>query len=323
VLGAIILAQALTLAVSGPTTSPEYLPLRVAEAEGYFAREGLRVSLRTTRAEPGAAEALAQGQADLAATSLEAMLRFGPRAPRQAPRLVLGLTAAPPVALVVAESQKELVRSVEHLPGTRVGVTSPGAPEHAWLAWVLVRAGLSPAQIWLISRGDRGLTQAVESGDVHAALVHEPAASRLLGAGQARLLVDLRTPEAVSRALGASTVNAAVFMRADRPVPDRHLAAFQRAVLAAEEHLAAASAEVLAARLPSSVTVPRDEFEARVQACRGLYLPEGAVTVDQVRETLTVIRAHLPLPVTARVPAPETLIHVPARRPVRPPAAAR
>ncbi len=322
-LGAIILAQALTLAVSGPTTSPEYLPLRVAAAEGYFAREGLTVTLKTTRAEPGAAEALAQGQADLAATSLEAMLRFGPRTPRQGPRLVLGLTAAPPVALVVAETQKELVRSLEHLPGTRVGVTTPGAPEQAWLAWILARAGLSPAQIWLVSRGERGLSQAVETGDVHAALVREPAVSRLLGAGQARLLVDLRTPATVRQALGAATVNAAVFMRADRPLPDRHVAAFTRAVLAAERRLATATAPELAERLPASITAPPEDFEARLEACRALYLADGAVTVDQVRETLTVIRAHLPLPVTARIPPPEELLHVPARRPVKPPAAAR
>jgi len=100
-LGLIVLLQALTLAVSGPPTSSEYLPIRVAEAEGHFAREGLTVTIRTTRAESGAAEALAQGQVDLAATTLEAVLRFGPRSATQAPRLVFGLTAAPPVALVV------------------------------------------------------------------------------------------------------------------------------------------------------------------------------------------------------------------------------
>src|SRR5206468_3336667 len=159
-LGAIIVAQALTLAVSGPTSSPEYLPLRVAEAEGHFAKEGLVVTLKTTRAEPGAAEALAQGQADLVATSLEAMLRFGPRTPKQAPRLVLGLTAAPPVALVVAESQKELVRSLEDLPGTRVGATAPGAPDQAWLACLLARAGLGPAQVCLVGRAAPGLQHA-------------------------------------------------------------------------------------------------------------------------------------------------------------------
>src|SRR2546426_246990 len=279
-LGAIIVAQALTLAVSGPTSSPEYLPLRVAEAEGHFAKEGLAVTLKTTRAEPGAAEALAQGQADLVATSLEAMLRFGPRTPKQAPRLVLGLTAAPPVALVVAESQKELVRSLEDLPGTRVGVTAPGAPEQAWLAWLLARAGLSPAQVWLVSRGDRGLQHAVETGDVHTALVREPAASRLLAAGQARLLVDLRTPAAVSQALGAATVNAAVFMRADRAVRDRDLAAFTRAVLAAERRVATATAQALSERLPKSITVPADDFEARLAGCRDLY--RAALALDRV-----------------------------------------
>src|SRR5216117_1569852 len=87
VLGAIILAQALTLAVSGPTSSPEYLPLRVADAEGYFAKEGLTVTVKTTRAEPGAAEALAQGQADLAATSLEAMRSEERRVGKECPSL--------------------------------------------------------------------------------------------------------------------------------------------------------------------------------------------------------------------------------------------
>src|SRR2546422_467723 len=299
-LGAIIVAQALTLAVSGPTSSPEYLPLRVAEAEGHFAKEGLAVTLKTTRAEPGAAEALAQGQADLVATSLEAMLRFGPRTPKQAPRLVLGLTGALPVAVVVAESQKELVRSLEDLPGTRVGVTAPGAPEQAWLAWLLARAGLSPAQVWLVSRGDRGLQHAVETGDVHTALVREPAASRLLAAGQARLLVDLRTPAAVSQALGAATVNAAVFMRADRAVRDRDLAAFTRAVLAAERRVATATAQALSERLPTSITVPADDFEARLAGGRDPYLADGAVTVEQVRATLTVLPAPPPLPVTAQ-----------------------
>ena len=114
-LGLIVLLQTLVLAVSGPPTSLEYLPIRVAEAEGYFTLEGLAVTLKTTRAESGAAEALAQGQADLAATTLEAMLRFGLRTPSQAPRLVFGLTAAPPVALLVGASHAGTVRSIDDL----------------------------------------------------------------------------------------------------------------------------------------------------------------------------------------------------------------
>jgi NitT/TauT family transport system substrate-binding protein len=320
-LGAVMLAQALTLIVSGPSSSPEYLPLHVAHAEGYFAKEGLTVTLKATRAEPGAAEALAQGQADLVATSLEAMLRFGPRTARQAPRLVLGLTAAPPVAVLVAESQNEVVRSIEHLPGTRVGVVSLGLPEQAWMDWLLARAGISPAQLWLVTRTERGLLQAVETGDVHAALMREPSVSGLVSAGRARMLVDLRTPEAVRAAFGTMTVNAAVFMRADRPVRDRRLAAFTRAIVAAERRIATAPASVLIERLPESITVSADDFPRRLEACRRLYLGQGAVTAEQVRETLTLVRAHLNMPVTARIPAPDELVHRP-RQAVRPPAAA-
>jgi ABC-type nitrate/sulfonate/bicarbonate transport system substrate-binding protein len=315
VLGLIVLLQALTVVMSGPATSPEYLPLRVAEAEGYFARESLAVTLRMTRAEPGAAEALAQGQADLAATSLDAMLRFGPRAAHQSARLVFGLTAAPPVVLVVPASQTSLVKSIESLPGTRVGLSAPGAPEQAWFAWLLAKWGLSVADVWIVSHGARGLASAMETGDVHAGLVHEPQATRLLASSQALMLADLRTPGAVKDALGVLTVNAAVFMRADRRVPDRQLQAFARAVLAAQRRIAVATPQALAARLTTSVTLPADDFEARLAATRDGYLVDGLVSVEQLQETLALIRAHHPLAATARLPRPEDMLHLdPARR---------
>jgi NitT/TauT family transport system substrate-binding protein len=309
-LGVILLLQTLTLALSGPTTSPEYLPLRVAAAEGLFAREGLDVVLKTTRAEPGAAEALAQGQADLVATSLEAILRFGPRSSQQAPRLVFGLTAAPPVALLIPTSQAAIVKSLDDLPGTRVGVSSPGAPEQAWLGWLLARAGLTLAQVWVVSYGTRGLVSAIESGEVHTGLVPEPFASRLVADGQARVLVDLRTPAAVAQALGGPTVNAAVFVRADRRPRERDLAGFGRAVLAAERRIAEAPAPEVAARLPAQVVGPAGEFAARLEATRGVYLADGLVTAEQVRQTISLIRGHQPLPTTSRVPSPEELLHV-------------
>jgi len=106
------------------------------------------------------------------------------------------------------------------------------------------------------------------------------------------------------------------------PPRDRDLAAFNRAVLAAERRIATATAQALSERLPTSITVPPDDFQARLEASRDLYLADGAVTVEQVRETLTMIRAHLPLPVTARVPPPQELLHV-SRRVLKPPAVAR
>ncbi|HMH50110.1 MAG TPA: ABC transporter substrate-binding protein [Candidatus Acidoferrum sp.] len=307
-IGLILLLQALTIAVSGPPTSAEYLPLRVAEAQGFFVREGLDVTLKTTRAEVGAAEALAQGQADLAATSLEAVLRFATRAATQGPRLVFGLTAAPPVALLLAAPLEAGVRSVDQLAGLRVGIAAPGDPAHTWLMALLARSRLSIAQVETVSLGERGLVTAMETGEVQAGIVAEPAASRLVTEGHAVLLADLRTPAAVERALGQSTLNAGVFMRADRRPAERDLAALVRALVDAERLIATADAETLASRLPRSVTGTGDEFARRLETARALYLLDGAVTVTQLRDSIAVVRAHMPFSPGLRIPRPEELL---------------
>jgi NitT/TauT family transport system substrate-binding protein len=309
VLGLIVLLQALSVAVSGPPTSLEYLPLRVAQAEGYFSREGLSVTLKTPRSEVGAAEALAQGQVDAAATSLEALLRFGPRLPRQRGRLVVGLTAAPVVALVVAAPLAGTIRSVENLAGLRIGVASPGAPEQAWFAELLDRGGLKPSDVDLVSLGSRGLATAFEGGKVQAGVVHEPLASRLINGDRAAVLADLRGPDAVRRTLGHLTVNAAVFVRNDRRPDDRVLTAFARALVAAQRRLATASVPALAERLPGDVVGLAEDFAWRVEAARTLYLIDTVVEPGQVGRTIELIRARLPMAATSRIPKPAELLH--------------
>ena len=300
-LGLIVLLQALTLVVSGPATSPEYLPIWVAAADGHFDRQGLKVTVRPTRSEVGAAEALAQGQADLVATSIEALLRFGSR-DGQSPRLLLGLTAAPPVALVVDTGQAPRVHSVADLTGLRVGITAPGAPEHLWLNVLLARARLTPAQVHIVSAGNHGVARALTAGDVHAAFVSDAVACQLVAERRATVLADLRTPAGAERALGFPTVSAAVFVRGERRPGERELAAFTRAIVSAQERLAAGRTSELATRLPKTVVGSNaTEFEARVQQARALYLPDGRVSEERLEMTVTFLRDSLPLPARARI----------------------
>ncbi len=288
------------LALAGPSTSPEYLPLWVAAAEGHFDRQGLKVTVRTTRSEVGAAEALAQGQADLAATSLEALMRFGTRE-GQSPRLLLGLTAAPPVALVASTAHAPRVREIGHLAGAHIAMAAPGAPENAWLNLLLARARLTPVQVHIISVGATGLERALTNGDVHAAVLGDPGAARLVAERRVTVLADLRTPAAAQRALGAATVSAGVFVRADRRPGERELAAFTNAVLAAEQRLATGLVGDLATKLPPHVVGSAEEFVARVTQAKTVYLPDGRVTADQLENTMQLLRDQLPLPSRARI----------------------
>src|SRR5713226_899016 len=118
---------AITIAVAGPATSPEYLPVHLAQAEGYFAQEKLEVTLKVERSEGEAARMLGRGQADLAATSIDTA--YGQVHVAGAPPLLLfGLTAAPPVAIVVAPSHRTSIRSLADLRGQPVGLPGAGTP---------------------------------------------------------------------------------------------------------------------------------------------------------------------------------------------------
>ena len=116
---------AITIAVAGPATSTEYLPLQVAQAEGYFTQEKLEVALSVERNEGEAARALARGRADLAATSLDAAYREG-HVEGAPPPLFFGLTAAAPVAILVSPSHKETLHTPAQLRGQPVGIPGGG-----------------------------------------------------------------------------------------------------------------------------------------------------------------------------------------------------
>jgi ABC-type nitrate/sulfonate/bicarbonate transport system substrate-binding protein len=311
-LGAVLLLQALTVAVSGPPTSAAYLPIRVAAAEGYFTREGLGVTVRPMRGAVDAADALVAGRVDLAATTLEALARRASGVAGPTLRLVLGLTAAPPVALLGSLALSEPPRSLAALRRRTIGLATPG-PDETWLAAILARAGLTPRAVTIEAAGERDLVRRIETGEVAAALVAEPFASRLLAEPHASLLADLRTPRAAADALDARTVDAAVFARADRLPDPEALAAFTRAVLAGEQRIAAGDAAALGARLSPAISARPEEFAARVAAAREFYLSEGVVSVEQVRASLALIRARMPLPGASTFPRPDQLLIRPPR----------
>jgi NitT/TauT family transport system substrate-binding protein len=292
---------AITIAVAGPASSPEYLPVHLAQAGGYFVQEKLQVTLKIERSEGDAALALARGRADIAATSLDAAYRLGHTAGAP-PQLIFGLTAAPPVALLVSPIHKDTVRSPSDLRGQPVGLPGIGTPEQAMLATILSRADVKIHQVPLRTFSNRGLAGALKQGEVAAAVMADPWVTRLVTEDTASILVDLRTRAGAARWLGAETVHAAVFVRAEGRPGDQELAALVRALLRAAAKVAEAPAEALAAILPGAVTGQPDDFSLRVAGARQIYLPRGQVTEDMLKASVAQARERSPFPAALKLP---------------------
>lgn len=297
----VLLQASLTIAVSGPITSAEYLPLHAAQAHGDFAAQRLTVTLRPTRSDADAAEALGAGRVTLAATSLDAALRLG-HADGRPPLLVWGLTAAPPVAVLVSPTAAETIRSIGDLVGQTVALPAPGTPEDRALALLLVRARVPISGVRLQSMGERGAVRALGAGDVSAAVLAEPYVSRLVEDGKARVLADLRTATAAAAAFGGPTVHAAIFARAGSVPEARTLRALGAALEAAIGRLSGGDPAAAAGGLPDAVIGSPADFAARLASARDLFLPGGRVTPEALQRSLGLIRRRAPLPVAVKVP---------------------
>jgi NitT/TauT family transport system substrate-binding protein len=297
----VLLQAALTIAVAGPATSPEYLPLHVAQAEGLFTAQQLTVTLRPTRSDAAAAELLGGGQTQLAATSLDTALRLG-SADGAPPRLVWGLTAAPPVALLVAPGRAETIRSAADLVGQTVGIPAPGTAEDQVLGILLARAGVALHRVQVRSLGERGVARALEAGEVAAAVLGEPHTSRLVEGGMARVAVDLRTAGGAAAALGGPTVNAALFVRAGTELPPDTLRGLRAALQAAVARVASTEPAALQPGLPPAVIGSAGDFAARVRGARDLLLVDGRVAPAALERSIELVRARAPLPAKVKLP---------------------
>jgi hypothetical protein len=299
----VVLAQAmLTIATAGPATAPEYLPLWVAQAEGYFAQERLAVSLVPTRTETAAAETLARGQADLAATSLDAAMVFGATGGRP-PRLVFGLTATPSVALLVPTVRKDAIRDLGDLAGSTLGIPAPGTPAELMLLALLARARVPVPRVTVKSFGERSLAGAIESGEISAGMLPDPYATHLIEEGKAVALVDLRQRGARERWLGSPGVHSALFVRAESQLGSAELTPLCRALLRALARIETAAPEDLQTKLPASIVgFPPEDFAVRLLGARGTYLHDGRVTGAMLESSLAVVRSRGPIPAKVKVP---------------------
>lgn len=297
----VVLQTTISIAVAGPPTSAEYLPLRVAAAEGYFAEEKIAVALESTRAEAPAAEALGRGRVALAATSLDAALLHG-HTGGAPPRVVFGLTAAPPVALLVSAARKDMIRALPDLAGKTIGIPAPGTPADLVLSSLLARARIRMDQVSAVSHGERGLVGALESGAVAAAIMGDPWATRLVEEGKAVVLVDLRQRDEAARWLGEPTVHAGLFVRADTTLGPAELVPIARALLRALALVRRATAEELERKLPASVVVSAEDFAARLRGARESFLPDGRVSPQMLAAGVALARDRSAIPAKVNIP---------------------
>lgn len=163
----------LRLAVS---RGPVSLPVYVAEAMGYFQREGLQVQIRECTSGRECAAMLHRGEADVGTAAELVVVLDNLKKPELA--VLAAMTASWKQLRVVAHRQSG-VDAAQGLAGKRIGTVKGTSAEyflHAWLNYHRI----DPARVDIVGYSPTALAGALDKRQVDAIAVWEPEVSRAL-----------------------------------------------------------------------------------------------------------------------------------------------
>src|SRR5258707_1492155 len=178
-----------------------YLPNMLTQRLGYFAQQGLDVTLIDEASGQSAENEVLAGQVDAGSGSYNHTIEL--QAAGKQMEAVVQLDIAPGEAEMVSAKEANQIHSFADLKGKNLGVTELGSGTHTLSIALLHKAGLAPDQAHFVpvGAGDTFIA-AMQQGKIDAGMTTEPTISRLIKAGVGKVLVDLRTPETTRTALG-------------------------------------------------------------------------------------------------------------------------
>lgn len=268
-------AEKLTIIVGG-MEKQIYLPAMLAQQLGYFKDEGLDVDLLNSRAGVEAENELLAGAAQGVVGFYDHTIDL--QAKGKFILSIVQFSQAPGEVELVSTKQADAIKSPADFKGKTLGVTGLGSSTDFLSQYLAVRAGLKPGDYALLPVGaGNTFIAAMKQDQIQAGMTTEPTIARMLKTGEAKILVDLRTPELTTAALGGPYPAASLYVQ--RNWLDTHKAEAQKlanALVKTMRYIASHSAEEIADKMPKDYYAGDKELYIKGLAeGKAQYTPDG------------------------------------------------
>ncbi|WP_201375196.1 ABC transporter substrate-binding protein [Ktedonobacter robiniae] len=266
-----------------------YLPNMLAKRLGYFDQAGLDVTLIDEASGQSSENQVLAGQVDAGSGSYDHTIDL--QAAGKGMESVVQLDVAPGEAEVVSAKEAGQIKTIADLKGKNLGVTELGSGTQNLTIALLAKAGISQDQVHFIpvGAGDTFIA-AMQQGRIDAGMTTEPTISRLTTKGIGNVLVDLRTPESTSAALGGPYPFICVFMKNE--YVNSHKDTVQKLVNAyvkTMKWIHTHSAEEIAAQMPADYYAgDKDLYITALKNQYAIYSPDGKMPQGGPESVLSV-----------------------------------
>ncbi|MCW5635583.1 MAG: ABC transporter substrate-binding protein [Rubrivivax sp.] len=189
-----------TIAVGGKNLL-YYLPLTIAETQGFFKAEGLDLTIADFAGGARALQAVVGGSADVVSGAFEHTVNMQFKGQAMRAFALQGL--APQIVLGINPKTMPDYKGIADLKGKKVGVTAPGSSTNVVVNFLLAKVGLKPSDVSIIGVGaSQGAVAAMTSGQIDAISNLDPVITLLQRAGNLKIASDTRDPKEAERVFG-------------------------------------------------------------------------------------------------------------------------
>src|ERR1700674_5892610 len=252
-------AASLKLMVGG-LSKQIYLPNMLAQQLGYFKEQNLTVTLIDEGSGQGSETEVVAGNVDAGSGAYSHPVELNALGKKIETICQFGI--APGEAEMVATSKAGSIKSAADLKGKKLGVTDIGSGTHTITLALLGKAGYqgSDASFVAVGAGNTFIA-AIRNGQIDAGMTTEPTITRLLQSGDAKVLIDLRTPESTRAALGGDYPFIGIFAKNDwvnshKDVAQRLVNVYVKTLKWMKAHTAAEIAD----KMPADYLVPSKDL---------------------------------------------------------------
>ncbi len=289
----------ITIAVGGKGLF-YYLPLTIAERQGYFKDEGLEVEIPDFAGGAKALQALVGGSADMVSGAFEHTINM--QAKKQPITAIVLQAGYSSIALVLPKDKAAAYKSAKDLKGLKLGVTAPGSSTNMFINNLLAKEGLKPGDVSIVGTGaGSGAVAAMEKGEIDGMSNLDPVISQLEATGKYVAVADSRTEKGMKDIYGGDYLASCIYVNSDFTKKNpKTTQAVVNAMVRALRWLAKATPEQVMAVVPESyMGGNRGQYKAALLKNMIGYSADGQMSLKAALNVYKVLKQFEPSVIAA------------------------
>ena len=257
-----------------------YLPLTIAERNGYFKQEGLDVEILDFPGGAKALQALLGGSVDLVSGAYEHTISQQAKGQSIEALVLQGRYSA--IVLALPKAKAAAYKSPADLKGMKIGVTAPGSSTNMFVNILLAKAGLKPDDVSIIGVGaGAGAVAIMKRGEIDALSNLDPVIAQLESDGTIVPVIDTRTAKGMQDVYGGAYAAGCVYAPSEFAKKNPRTAqAVVNAMVRALRFIQHSSIDQIVAAVPPEYYTDKALYKAALEKNIETFRHDGSITKE-------------------------------------------